>query len=159
MIQTDFSTTYHQYAPMLYKIAFVYLGNAHDAEEMVQEAFVRLYTSAPNFQSEEHRKAWLIRVISNLCKNQLSSVCHKRVTPTPELLDYHAPEEGDRELLALVVALPVKYKMPLYLYYYENYSVQEIADTLRLGLSAVKMRLKRGRELLKDALEEREESE
>lgn len=150
MDEQEFARQYKAYAQMLYKIAYVYFGTQQDAEEMVQETFIRLCCHAPCFENETHEKAWLIRVITNLCKNECKSAWKKRVERREEVEPpTQVLQEPDRELLALVVGLPEKYKAPVYLYYYEQYTVGEIAQMLGLSVSAVKMRLKRGREQLR----------
>lgn len=152
MKKEDFSEKYHIYAGMLYKIALIYLGNIPDAEEILQEVFIKLCYHAPKFQNQEHEKAWLIRVTVNHCKNYLKTVWKKRVEQREDLSEY-SQQEQDRELLALVISLPEKYKAVIYLHYYENYKVSEIAGILKLSESAVKMRLQRGREMLRMELQ------
>lgn len=142
---------YDAYGAAVYRLAVSYLGYA-DAEDVTQETFCRLLYRAPPFSDEEHRKRWLLQVAANLCRNQLKCFWRKQVTQLEENTFLAiAPEEMDA--LNAVMALPEKYKLPIHLHYYEGYSVAEIAEILRLGQSAVKMRLKRGRELLKIELE------
>ncbi len=152
MDQLIFEQKYQLYSEMLYKIAFVYFGNSSDAEEMVQETFIKLCYHAPKFENSAHEKAWLIRVISNLCKNQLKTAWKKQVETREDMSEY-LQDSRDSELLELVIALPTKLKAPIYLYYYEGYSVLEISNILKLSQSAVKMRLKRARQKLKLELE------
>jgi RNA polymerase sigma factor (sigma-70 family) len=143
-----FPAKYEAYGHMLYRIAMVHLGKRADAEEAVQEAFIKLLYKAPEFREQEHEKAWLIRVITNQCRNMTRSVWNRRVIKLDEIgqIGYSTP---DLELLDSVLRLPFKYKSVIHLYYYEGYVVKEIADILGMRESAVKMRLKRGRELLK----------
>lgn len=148
----SFSEKYSLYGSMLYKIAIVYLGNKEDAEEAVQEVFIKLLFKAPKFKGPEHEKAWLIRVTINLCKNTVSSIWHKRVIKMESIADY-CESDTDLRIAESVLSLPVKYKAAIHLHYYEDYSVKEIAETLKLSESAVKMRLQRGRQLLKLELE------
>lgn len=143
---------YDAYGAAVYRLAMSFLGRYADAEDVTQETFFRLLYRAPAFTDEEHRKRWLLQVAANLCRNQLRGFWRKQVTPLGEAVPAIAPEE--LEALNAVMALPEKYKLPIHLYYYEGYSVAEIAEILKLGQSAVKMRLKRGRELLKLELEE-----
>ena len=147
-----FCEKYDRYADMLYRIAATHVGNRHDAEEVLQEAFIRLLYHAPRFEGEEHEKAWLIRVTINLCKNRLRNPFRKCVS----LLEQDAADPLERDnqyLLQEVMNLPVRFKSVIHLYYYEDYSVPQIARILCIGQSAVKMRLKRGRQLLKMELE------
>ena len=142
---------YDACGPAVYRLAMVYLGRKADAEDITQEAFLRLLYRAPAFADENHRKRWLLQVAANLCRNQLRGFWRKRVTQLEDTIPAVPPEE--LELLNTVMALPDQYKLPLHLHYYEGYSVAETAEILKLGQSAVKMRLKRGRELLKLELE------
>lgn len=138
---------YDTCGPAVYRLAMVYLGCRPDAEDVTQEAFVRLLCRAPAFADGDHRRRWLLRVTANLCRDQLRGFWRKRVVELDDTLP--APPSEERLALDAVMALPKQYRLPIHLYYYEGYSVAEIAEILRLGQSAVKMRLKRGRELLK----------
>ena len=146
-----FETAYDLYGKAVYRLAMVYLGRHADAEDVTQEVFVRLLYRAPAFADEAHEKRWLLRVTANLCKDQLKGFWRRQVTELEDTLPAAPPEE--QEALAAVMALPQQYKLPIHLHYYEGYSVAEIAEILKLGQSAVKMRLKRGREMLKLELE------
>ena len=142
---------YNAYSPAVYRLAMVYLGRYADAEDITQEVFLRLLCRAPTFADENHRRRWLLQVTANLCRDQLRGFWRKRVTELEDTIPAAAPEE--QEALASVMSLPEQYRLPIHLHYYEGYSVAEIAEILKLGPSAVKMRLKRGRELLKLDLE------
>lgn len=146
-----FETVYDTYGKAVYRLAMVYLGRHADAEDVTQEVFFRFLYRAPAFTDESHQKRWLLRVTANLCRDQLRGFWRRRVTELEDTLPAAAPEE--REALSAVARLPEKYRLPIHLYYYEGYSVAEIAEILKLGQSAVKMRLKRGREQLKLDLE------
>lgn len=143
---------YDACGPAVYRLAMVYLGRHADAEDVTQEVFVRLFCRAPAFADGDHEKRWLLRVTANLCRDQLRGFWRKRVVELEDTLSAAPPEEQDA--LAAVMALPEQYKLPIHLHYYEGYSVAEIAEILKLGQSAVKMRLKRGREMLKLELED-----
>lgn len=150
----DFETLYADYADMVYKIAFVYCGNAADSEDVLQEVFMRYLYSSPRFHDDEHEKAWLIRVTQNLCCNMLKSPLRKACDIESLSIAADTPDREQKlDLLAKVIALPAKYKSAMLLYYYYDYSVTETAHTLKISTSAVKMRLKRAREQLKTALE------
>lgn len=143
---------YDACGPAVYRLAMVYLGRHADAEDVTQEVFVRLFCRAPAFADGDHEKRWLLRVTANLCRDQLRGFWRKRVVELEDTLSAAPPEE--QEALSAVMALPEQYKLPIHLHYYEGYSVAEIAEILKLGQSAVKMRLKRGREMLKLELED-----
>ncbi|MFM9279282.1 RNA polymerase sigma factor [Paenibacillus jiagnxiensis] len=145
--------SYEAYASMLFRIAMIHLGNREDAEEATQDTFIKLMEKAPEFKDAEHQKAWLIRVITNHCKTMLGRGWRKREIKLEGVEPVTAETSEDWELLQLVMALPVKYKTVIHLYYYEDYRIQEISRILRISESAVKMRLQRGRQLLKLNLE------
>ncbi|MFB5676415.1 RNA polymerase sigma factor [Paenibacillus terreus] len=145
--------SYEAYASMLFRIAMIHLGSREDAEEATQETFIKLMEKAPEFKDAEHQKAWLIRVITNHCKTMLGRGWRKREIKLEGAEPVTAETSEDWELLQLVMALPVKYKTVIHLYYYEDYRIQEISRILRISESAVKMRLQRGRQLLKLNLE------
>ena len=105
-------------------------------------------------ENDEHEKAWVIRVTLNACKDLLKSFFRSRTTSLETLIDQPAPMASEhREVLEAVLSLPAKNREVIYLHYYEGYSVAEIGEILKLSQSAVKMRLSRGRELLKLEME------
>lgn len=138
---------YHQ---TVYRAVFSYLHNASEAEDIVQETFVKLFNTNKRFESDEHCKAWLIRVAINLSKNLLKSF---RYAHTEEL-DEAIPIENtaERELADALSALPPKYRAVIHLYYFEGYSSKEIAEILGLSVTAITSRLARAREKLKALL-------
>ncbi|MFF2886840.1 RNA polymerase sigma factor [Paenibacillus sp. NPDC057967] len=144
----DFTESYKKHGIMLYKLAMVHLGHPHDAEEAMQEAFMKLLYHAPVFRDDEHEKAWLIRVMTNHCRNIRRSAWFRRVVKKAELPDVSGNSPA-HPLVELVLALPFRYRTVIHLYYYEEYSVKEIAGILHISESAAKMRLNRGRQRLK----------
>ncbi len=151
----DFQTKYKEYGEMLYRIAFVFLGNPYDTEDILQEVFIALLYNSPEFNTKEHEKAWLIRTTQNKCINFLKSSSRKAL-PIDELKlpTYSKNNDEKIDIVKRILSLPIKYKSAVILYYYNDYSVPEIAETLKISKSAVKMRLKRGREILKIELED-----
>jgi RNA polymerase sigma-70 factor (ECF subfamily) len=145
--------SYEIYSDMLFRIALIHLGSRQDAEESTQDTFIKLIEKAPAFKDAEHQKAWLIRVITNHCKTLLGRGWRKREVKleSAEPIAVDSPE--NLALLQLVMAMPMKYKTVIHLYYYEDYPIQEISKILQISQSAVKMRLQRGRQLLKLELE------
>ena len=134
-------------------MALNHLGSAADAEDLVQEALLRLYTSAGRFEDEAHVKHWLIRVTLNLCSNARRARRHYDPRPLEELpCTVPFQTEEQLALYQAVMALPEKYRTVLYLFYYEDYSVREIARILRIKDSAVTTRLSRARAQLKASL-------
>ncbi len=139
-----------KYSTMLIKLAFTYVKNVPDAEDITQEVFISLMKRDNGFENEEHERAWLIRVTINKCKNHLKSSWIKWSVPIPEDLGY-LPEE-DSEVLFHLLELPTKYRSVIHLYYYENYSINEIAGLLDKNPATIGTWLSRGRSLLKAKL-------
>lgn len=151
-IADNFSQKYNLYSDMLCKICMIYLGNKDDAEEAIQESFLKLIYKSPQFVNVEHEKAWLIRVTINVCKDMLRSIWHKQVVKMDEIEKYY-DNSNEIHIIDEIIKLPSKYKDAIYLYYFEDYSVKNISEILKITESAVKMRLKRGRDSLKIELE------
>ena len=142
-----FHQVYAQYGPALYRFCLLQLKNAADAEDALQEVFLKRLYRAPAFDSPEHEKRWLYRVALNQCRDELR---RKRRTEVPlEEAALLAMLEVDRELVAQVAALPEKLRTVIHLHYYEGYTVEELAALLGVSVGAVKMRLLRGREALR----------
>ena len=151
-----FSAAAEQYQDMVYRLSLSQLGNVQDAEDAVQEVFLRLYRQERPPVGDSLRY-WLIRVTVNYCRDILRSPWRKRRISLTELAEPHAGPVFDRieqrELFDAVIALPEKYRTVLHLYYYEEISVREISELLKLSQSAVTTRLTRAREKLKEKLE------
>lgn len=140
------------YSPMLLRLACTRLETPADAEDVVQEVFLKLLTARPAFRDEEHEKAWLIRTTLHRAAD-LKKAAARRNVPLEEALLASAPEPEDR-LLAAVRALPEKYGAVIHLHYYEGYSLKEIGKLLGLPAATVGTRLARGRERLRQSLKE-----
>ena len=146
-----FHQVYAQYGPALYRFCLLQLKNAADAEDALQEVFLKRLYRAPDFDSPEHEKRWLYRVALNQCRDELR---RKRRTEVPlEAAALLAMPEVDRELVRQVSALPEKLRTVIHLHYYEGYTVEELAALLGVSAGAVKMRLLRGREALRREME------
>lgn len=142
---------YHQ---TIYRVAFSYLHNAAEAEDAVQEAFVKLFNTDKHFTSDEHCKAWLIRVVINHSKNLLRSF---RYTHTEELDEAITVENlAECELADALSSLPPKYRVVIHLHYFEGYSTSEIAKILGISATAVTTRLARAREKLRNFMKAEE---
>lgn len=142
------------YRPMLIRLAYGCTGNHSDSEDIVQDAFVKLYLRSRSFRSEEDMKAWLIRVTVNMCKNHVKSWRTGKRSEIPEDI---AGEENFPERSAveeLLGKLKPIYKAVIYMHYYEGYSAAEIGKMLKISETAVTTRLKRGRDALKQFLED-----
>ena len=166
MTQMECAVAMRKYADMVMRIALNYCKNKYDAEDITQEVFCKLVrtTQSPSaksrsvmeFNDEEHLKRWLIRVAINECNSWFVTPWHKK---TGYLEDEEIPEkvynrEEKSELYDVVMSLPKKYRMVIYLYYYEEYPTKEIADILDIKEATVRAQLMRGRELIKGKLKE-----
>ena len=142
------------YGDRLYAAAFNITRQRQDAEDAVQEALLRLFRSDKEFESEEHIKAWLIRVTINIAKSTCTSFWHRNRVPYEDYMDeIPFEDESDKDLMEAVLSLPDKYRIIVHLHYYEGYKTREIADTLKLSENTVKTRLLQSRRLLKTKLE------
>ena len=145
------------YHKTVYRLAYSYVKNCADAEDICQDAFVKLMCYAGKFSSDEDCKRWLIRVVINLSKNLLKSCRFSRIEELSEDIPLENAEDG--ELLALVKSLPIKYGEVIHLFYYEGNSVKEISQILRISTTAVTSRLSRGRNQLRLLLVEGKDDE
>jgi RNA polymerase sigma-70 factor (ECF subfamily) len=152
----EFEAIYHKYKLSLYQIAYTYVKNQADAEDILQDVFTKRLYHAPKFKDEEHEKRWLIRVTVNISKNYLNVFWRKKKVSMDhlELFVSSIDNYETNAILEAVLALPEKCKAPMYLHYYEGYTCKEIGEILGCKESAIKMRLKKGRELLKIDLEQ-----
>lgn len=153
--EEEFIQAADQHKDMIHRIAFNYLGNFHDADDVVQEVLMKLYTCKKEFDTDTYLRHWLVRVTVNKCKNILRMPWRKRNVPLDELENTLVFEEREQsELFLSVMKLSEKYRIVLYLFYYEEYSVKEIAELLNLNESAVTSRLSRARRQLRSKFEE-----
>lgn len=147
-----FNSTYEKYRNSVYSVIFNYLRSEASSKDIMQETFIKFYTCDSDFNDDEHIKAWLIRVAVNLCKNHLRDEKRRSGGELDE--NTAAPQNFDfSDIMTAVLALPEKYRLPIHLFYYEDYSVKQIADVLSVSESVVKTRLSRGRSKLKKKLE------
>jgi len=141
-----------KYTTSIIQIAFSYTKNLHDAEDIAQDVFLAYMTKNPDLESEAHEKAWLIRVAINKSKDHVKSHWFRLRTSLPEDLGYcYHPGEG-QELLQAIMELDNKYRIPIHLFYYEDYSINEIAGILGTRPSTVATWLERGRGLIRKKL-------
>ena len=143
------------YQDNLFAVAFNICQNTQDAEDVIQDTFVQYYTTKKEFDNEEHIRAWLIWVAVNKAKNVTRTFWRRNkvsIEDFTEMLAFETPES--ETLFETVMQLPKKYRIVIHLFYYEDYTVREIADILKISESNVKVRLSRGRSLLKEKLKE-----
>lgn len=153
--EQEFNLAVEQYLNMVYRIALNWFGSVHDAEDAAQEVMLRLWKNTSGFEGDAHLRHWLVRVTINVCKDmsrtpwRLHSVPLAQAPPQP-----CADEPEAQAVVEEILRLPKKYRVPLYLYHYEGYSVREISALLKANPSTIRTRLSRARELLKHQLEE-----
>lgn len=155
MTAEEFAGYAKRYGDTVYRVALNCCKNAADAEDIMQTVLLKLYREKTEFESDEHVKRWIIRVAVNEGRKLRSSGWFKRRVSLEEYagtVDFESRE--DSELFIIVMGLPEKYRVPLYLYYYEGYAVNEVGELLGLRPSTVQTRLARGREKLKKMLTE-----
>lgn len=140
------------YAPAIFRLAYARTGSRADAEDIMQEVFVRLLRAGPDFADRAHARAWLLRVAANCANDWFRAPWRRREGPLTDSLP--APEHEDGGVVEAVLALPAKYRTAVHLYYYEELSVAEIAKITGKSESAVKSRLFRARAMLREALKE-----
>ncbi len=142
------------YASTVYGLALARTGSAADADDVFQEVFLVYHQSAPRFRDEEHRKAWLLRTTLNLSRRITTSTWRRKTVPLEERPDTAVPfrDPEENRIWAAVAALPEEYRLPIYLFYFQELSTQEIAKALRLRPGTVRMRLSRGRDRLRESL-------
>ncbi len=141
-----------KYSSLIFRISYCILCNPYDAEDAVQETFLRYITKAPEFNDEEHRKAWLIKVSANISKNMLMFRL-RRDTVNIDDVENIGIAQNDYETFELIMSLPAKYKIVMTLYYVEGYKSKEIAEIIDINEDTVRKRLQKGRELLKKEFE------
>lgn len=154
MEQESFDRAARRWQDMVFRLALHQLGSYADADDAVQEVFLRLWRQKAPFESEEHLRRWLLRGTVNWCRDQPRSPWRRRRVDWDSLENqpaFETPEQG--ELYEAVMSLPEKYRTVLDLFYYEELSVREIGEVLGLSQSAVTTRLSRARKLLRERWE------
>ena len=155
MTQEAFAQAARTYGDTVYRIAYHALNSRADAEDVTQTVLLKLYECKKNFESEEHIKAWLIRVVINRAKDIRSSFWRRNQTSYEDYmaeLPFEEPE--DSRLFEAVMQLEEKYRIVVHMFYYEDYDIKEIAHILKCPSGTVKSRLSRARALLKTTLKE-----
>lgn len=153
MDEKQIGEIYERNVEMVYRLCFSYLKNKDDAYDAMQNTFYCMIKKNVLFESREHEKAWLIVAASNVCKNVLAHWWRKNVSieewdSLGRNNSSQAGNQSDREFLMVVLKLPVKYRIPIYLHYYEGYSAVEIGKMLGKSDSTIRGYLMKGRELL-----------
>lgn len=147
-----FENVVNTYSNMVYRLAFSQTKNKSDADDIFQEVFYRYIRKKPQFITEEHRKAWLIRVTVNCCKKMWTSFLRKKIVPLEDTIVFEMKEEAN--LHEELQKLPMKYRAVIHLFYYEDLSIEEISKALDQKPSTIRTQLTRARVKLKEILKE-----
>jgi RNA polymerase sigma-70 factor (ECF subfamily) len=142
--------TVRLYSASVLRLAFAYLKNRTDAEDIAQEVFLTYLLKAPRFDAEPKKRAWLLRVTANKCKNHLRAARKRAAMPLSDTLA-DSPADTD-SIIGCVLTLDEKYRIPIHLHYYEGYSIAEIAQILHAKPATVGTWLARGRAQLKSMI-------
>lgn len=158
MTDEAFARAARIYGDTIYRVAYHALNNSHDAEDVMQTVLLKLYECKKEFESEENMKHWILRVAVNESRKLLRSFWRRTSVPLEEWRETAAPEDPEKaEALRAVMALEPKYRLAVYLYYYEGLSVAETAADMRANVSTVQTWLLRARERLRKELTEEKE--
>lgn len=141
-----------EYADMIYRIAIRYLKNKDDAEDIVQEVFMKYVVNKTPFNNSEHEKYWIIRVTINLCNNEINSGRKRKTVISDKIYEYEEEIPFENSLFDLIEKLSEKYRTVFELYYLQDFSVSEISKILRITEASVRQRLMRARNKIKDNL-------
>ena len=150
-MKQDLEEVMEKYGDMVYRIAITHTSSPENAEDVFQDVFIAYSEKILGFKDEEHKKAWLIRVTINKCKNILASSWNRKTVELDEKLGFETEEELG--VFEAVNNLPENYKTVIYLIYYEGYKVKEIAEILKTNENTIKTWAFRAREMLKASLE------
>jgi len=156
--KTDVAAVYDKYANLLYRIALTHVLNEEDAQDIIQDVFAKYITASPVFNDDEYERAWFIRVTVNRCRDILRRNKLRNHLPIDDYTHTLEDTSNDMssmrvEIISALNNLPEKYKAVIVLHHFEDLTVEQTAKALGLSVSAVKMRLSRGRDLLKTILE------
>lgn len=151
--ELDFANVYEMYVNDIYRLCFSFMKNHMDAEDAVQETFLKYYHSEKTFDTLEHKKAWLIVTASNQCKDMLKHWWRQRknIEEYKNVLDDNSMKTD--EMLAIIIELPDKYKTSIYLYYYEGYNSREIAQILKKPESTIRTYLQKAKKMIRKEIE------
>ena len=157
-LRTDEEITrvYNKYVDTVYRVCFMMLKSASEAEDAAQNVFVKYINNGGNLETDEHIKAWLIVTAKNECKNMLKHWFRSKRTDFDEIAEPSYETEEDSGVMGKVMSLDEKYRVPIYLYYYEGYSTAEISEMIGVKHSTLRTYMAKGREKLKILLEEDE---
>lgn len=156
LTQEHISGLVEQYGDMVLRLSYTYLKNKADAEDVVQDVFLKIIEKHPDFNDTTHEKSWIMRVTVNTCKNKLKLFWNRNRHPIDEVTEtasydaYHT----DSNVLKAIMSLPDKYRIVVYMYYYEEYPTPDISKIIGKSETTVRSLLHRARNRLKDMLKE-----
>lgn len=158
MDEQEYNRIVDDYIDVVYKMAVSYTKSYHDANDIVQNVFMKLYQKSPTFNDEDHIRHWLIRVTINESKNLWNSFWRKNIALENDYEVYEKTEgtvkDQDNVVLDAIMTLPKKYRVVIHLYYYEGYQANQIAEILKEKESTIRTRLVRARAMMKEQLKE-----
>ena len=160
MNAVEYNICVEKYLNMVYRISFHYFGNREDAEDISQDVFIKLYQSKLRIEKEEDIKAWLIRVTTNTCHSYFRNPFRRRKTEIDEkeLENIIGTSSSEQEIvnrkviMDAVLSLPEHYRIIVYLFYYEEYSIGQISNILKIKETTIQTRLSRARDKLRSIL-------
>lgn len=152
-MKEDIISIYNKYYSTIFKVSFILLKNKDDADDIAQTTFIKLLESNTVFENDNHIKAWLIKTCTNLSKNFLVHWSRKNCSIDTVDESFLSSQVKSSDVLNSVFSLPNKYKIAIYLYYYEGYNSMEIAKILNKRPSTIRSQLKKGRDLLRKHLQ------
>ena len=148
----NFQETVEKYSNMVYRLAYFYTNSKYDADDIYQDVFLKYLQNKKQFENEEHKKAWLIRVTINCCKKLWLSSWKRKIIPLDDEIKFEMEENIG--LYNEIKKLPKKYRVVIHLFYYEQYSVKDISKILKQKESTIRTWLTRARKLLKNYIKE-----
>ena len=156
LTQEDISELLDQYGDMVLRLSYTYLKNKADAEDVVQDVFLKIMEKHPDFNDKTHEKSWIMKVTINICKNKLNLFWNRNKRSMDEVVETASYDayNVDSNVLKAVMSLPDKYRIVVYMYYYEGYSTPEISKIIGKSEATVRSLLHRARSGLKDVLKE-----
>ena len=151
--EKELTAAVNKYGDLVLRLCLIHLKNKADSDDIFQEVFLRYYRHNGSFESDEHEKAWIIRVTNNACKDLLRNFFHSRTVSIDEIGELQGRDETEyREVFEAVLSLPEKNREVVYLHYYEGYKAREIASILKMNVNTVYTLLTRSKEMLKGML-------
>lgn len=147
--EKELTAAVNKYGDLVLRLCLIHLKNKADSDDIFQEVFLRYYRHNGSFESDEHEKAWIIRVTNNACKDLLRNFFHSRTVSIDEIGELQGRDETEyREVFEAVLSLPEKNREVVYLHYYEGYKAKEIASILKMNVNTVYTLLTRSKEML-----------